>query len=159
MFNAQQRDVIYVLSNCPESQNLIRFDLEDPRNPKFAGSRWLSSDATTTSKKVCVLPSELIIFDNVDNGHTLTSYDRGFSFTKSVIDNKVYGLTKHYDFSCIPELDVFITLNDDSQGQVEESPKEIVVYRGGTSMQGMKRVLFRIHGLNSQIQQIITYAH
>lgn len=91
--------------------------------------------------------------------NTLTSYDRSFSFTKSSINSKVYGLTNFYDFACVAELNVFITLNDDDSQEGNDGEKEIVVYRGGTAMQGMRRVLFRVSKLSSKITSLLAYAH
>lgn len=162
MFNAQQRNVIFIMSNCPDSQNVIKFEIEDPRSPKFAGSRWIASEPKPTPKKACILPDEMIIFSQATDAtqqNLLTSYDRTFSFTRSVIDSKVYGLSNFYDFVCVPELNVFLTLNDNTNGQSEEGTKEMVIYQGGTAMKGMKRVLFRIYNLPSIIKTFQAYTH
>lgn len=162
MFNAQLRNVFYVLSNCKDSQNLIQFVIKDPKTPKFVNSRWIASDSIPKPKKACILPGEMIIFEvgsDKAQKNTLTSYDRSFSFTKSSINSKVYGLTNFYDFACVAELNVFITLNDDDSQEGNDGEKEIVVYRGGTAMQGMRRVLFRVSKLSSKITSLLAYAH
>lgn len=44
MFNANERNVFFVLSNCPASQNLVKFEIQD-RTSKFVESRWIASEA------------------------------------------------------------------------------------------------------------------
>ena len=164
MFNGQQRNVVFILSNCNESQNLIKFEIQNPRSPKFIGSRWISSNEEPIKEvDACILPGEMILFGKSKNKDGqdqtfMTAYDREFSFTRSSIDSGVYKLSKFYDFACVPELNVFATLNDDSQGQSEESAKEIVIYNGGAAMQGMRRVLKRVSGLPSVIKSFQVYA-
>lgn len=152
MFNANLRDELYVLSSCENTQNLILFDISDNSSPKFVESRWISSDPIPNEKKSCILPDELIIFDipssiAKEREVTLTSYDRTFSFTKSVIDNTAYGISKFYDFACVAELSVFITLNDNSSKSVVSGAKELIVFRGNSAMKGMRRILFRTQEL------------
>ena len=89
----------------------------------------------------------------------LVSYDRNFSFTRATIDPAAFGIQDFFDFACLPELNVFITLNSDSSapGPGPSSPKEVVIYRGGRATNALTRVLFRIYNLPSDAVNMQTY--
>jgi hypothetical protein len=160
ILNAEERNTVFVMSNCKNSQNLIELKIGEPHSPQFVRSRWISSNKEVTPKLVCMLPDEMVIADvsaDVSLTTTLASYDRGFSFTKSVIDSTAYDLGELYDFSCVPELNVFVTLNTDKKSENEE--KELVIYRGGATLNGMGRILFRKGSLKSSISKFVSYVH
>jgi hypothetical protein len=49
MFNANERNVFFVLSVCEGTQNLVKFEIQD-RTPKFVESRWIGSEAKPLAK-------------------------------------------------------------------------------------------------------------
>ena len=162
ILNSEERSTIFILSNCKNSQNLIEIKIEEPRRPQFVRSRWISSEAKVVPKEVCMLPDEMILFSHAttaSESSTLTSYDRGFSFNKSVIDRKVYDLSEFSDFACVPELNIFLSLNIETDPMAQEAMKELVIYRGGTAMQGMRRILHKISGLSPTITNFQSYVH